>query len=257
MTDRLKIITFPYYYWMWGSKSPIDLNRPDYEFIISTPARLRFESGFHYVFRLFCCCLIIIIWNSGMLTQTGAFIFVIPRSSSRWHMAIPFVDRWQLRLLIVLERGMCPRAPFPFGWLNLHGLFLGTVCLWSLTRELSNNTSSDAPRWRDMDAWIERSWLLSQILTHSLGRLVYYCLLKNYGAMAFLPMMMCRLSHAWTIPRQILHRFMSDRYHTSRYWSVLSHFSPLWSCVSLFRRSDVSAFCVLLWYPTFESKYNC
>lgn len=75
-------------------------------------------------------------------------------------------DTWQYHsliggscdwLLIVPERGMCPRAPFPFGWLNLHGLFLGTVSLWSLTRELSNNASSDAPRWRDMDAWIERS----------------------------------------------------------------------------------------------------
>lgn len=157
MTDRLKIITFPYYYWMWGSKSPIDLNRPDYEFIISTPARLRFESGFHYVFRLFCCCLIIIIWNSGMLTQV--------LSSLSSHEAA-HDDTWQYHsliggscdwLLIVPERGMCPRAPFPFGWLNLHGLFLGTVSLWSLTRELSNNASSDAPRWRDMDAWIERS----------------------------------------------------------------------------------------------------
>ena len=42
--------------------------------------------------------------------------------------------------------------------------------------------------------------------------LVYYCLLENCGATAFLHL--CQLSYAWTISRQILQRISSDRYHS-------------------------------------------
>ena len=42
--------------------------------------------------------------------------------------------------------------------------------------------------------------------------LVYYCLLENCGATAFL--LLCQLSYAWTISRQILQQISSDRYHS-------------------------------------------
>ena len=71
--------------------------------------------------------------------------------------------------------------------------------------------------------------------------LVYYYLLGNCGATAFLHL--CQLSYAWTISRQILQRISSDRYHSSL---ILSR-------VCLLGQPHVSAFntLCLLWCPTF------
>ena len=41
--------------------------------------------------------------------------------------------------------------------------------------------------------------------------LVYNCLLENCGVTAFI--LLCQLSHAWTISRQIIKSISSDRYH--------------------------------------------
>ena len=70
--------------------------------------------------------------------------------------------------------------------------------------------------------------------------LVYYYLLENCGATAFLHL--CQLSYAWTISRQILQRISSNRCHSYLYRGMLSRFWLILSRVCLWGQPHVPAF---------------